>query len=80
MTDTPAPTYQRVGHYTVQIGGHAFEIGYLDEAIGLFQRLKLTHSETDATLNLVAWAGRSGPDGGPPTGYILDQHTWGHDA
>jgi hypothetical protein len=74
------PTYERAMYYTVQIDGKSFECADLREALELFRRLQATRSDTICTMNLVAWAGRSNRDGGPPTGLILEQHTWDTDG
>jgi hypothetical protein len=69
---------KRAMRYTVQLepGGPAFEVTDHDEAQRLFNALLMSSSDTTKALNWIVWAGRSDEDGGPPTGYILGQHTW----
>jgi hypothetical protein len=74
--------YEHVLYYSIEIrGSHNvggdkstvdLETTDLAEAIKLWQNIVVTRpSDADWWVNLVAWAGRSGPLGGPPTGYIL---------
>jgi hypothetical protein len=75
------PIYHHALYFTVQLGDVVLELKDLHAAQSLFDALRRTTSDTDRTLNLVAWAGRSSnngsPEGGPPIGYILGQYTWG---
>lgn len=71
------PIYHRVMHYTIQVNDLlVLEVPVLDTALRLFRDLRAASSQTAETVNLVAWVGRSGPSGGPPTGYIIDQFSW----
>jgi hypothetical protein len=80
--DYDGAKYKYAMYYTVEIrGSHQvdgdkatvdLEIVELAEAIQTWQRVVTSRPDNaDWWVNLVVWAGRSDPDGGPPTGYIL---------
>lgn len=76
------PDYKLVLFYTVELAfGLTLELDSLSDAQNLFNCMRMARCEnSDATLNLVAWSGRNDGRGGPPTGLILEQHTWNADG